>query len=39
MDMSTGEVATIMPAHHGRLTRLMDLHPELALRKPAPVRP
>lgn len=37
--MSAGEVAAIMPAHHGRLTRLMDLHRELAPGKPAPVRP
>lgn len=37
--MSAGEVAAIMPAHHGRLTRLMDMHRELAPSKPAPVRP
>ena len=39
LEMSAGEVATIMPAHHGRLTRLMDLHHERMLHKPAPVRP
>lgn len=37
--MSAGEVATLMPAHHGRLTRLMDLHHERMPHKPAPVRP
>lgn len=37
--MSAGEVATLMPAHQGRLTRLMDLHHETMQHKPAPVRP
>lgn len=37
--MSAGELATLMPAHHGRLTRLMDLHHERTQYKPAPVRP
>lgn len=37
--MSAGELATLMPAHHGRLTRLMNLHHERTQYKPAPVRP
>ena len=37
--MSASELATLMPAHHGRLTRLMDLHHERTQYKPAPVRP
>ena len=37
--INAGEVVRFLPAHHGRLTRLMDLHREVMQRQPAPARP
>jgi hypothetical protein len=35
--MSASDMAKAMPAHHGRMTRLMDMYQEMVQRKPPPV--